>query len=83
MIISGYTGTARFTRAWVTSPDFRKNLGEISFMLGAGTHYATIDEAVSMSLALQIAIGDYYKSIRDEADAVLSGAMYAAGDQNE
>ena len=83
MIISAYTRTALFTKAWVTSPDLRKSLGDIGFEIGANTHYATIDEAVSMSLALQIAIGDYYKSIRDEADAVLSGTMYAAGDQNE
>lgn len=83
MIRSAYVSDAKFHRAWATNRDHRANLGEITFIMEGQTYYATIDEAVAMNRSLQDAIVDYYEAIRDEATAIISGAMTATSDHDD
>lgn len=83
MIKSAYVSNAKFHRSWATDRDHRKTLGEITFVMEGQTYYATIDETVAMTRSLQDAIADYYESIKDEATAIISGAMNAPSDDNE
>ena len=83
MIKSAYVSNAKFHRSWATDRDHRKTLGEITFVMEGQTYYATIDETVAMTRSQQDAIADYYESIKDEATAIISGAMNAPSDDNE
>lgn len=83
MIRSAYVSDAKFHRSWATHREHRNSLGEITFVMEGQTYYASIAEAVAMTRSLQDAISDYYESIKDEATAIISGAMNAPSDHNE